>query len=123
MEKFKWMWRDEVMSEVEFDLNTGYVKVVNYTDDMLKRAFGVEEKPTIKDLDEFMEDRSVPENRKNIREILEYMGISKYDPHKITRITNGMMLHDHHWIMYEGNEHLTFKDIRPDLYKWGWTDK
>lgn len=74
------------------------VKIVNLTDDMLSRAFGVKERPSWEDFEAFLESRCMPRTRYGIREELSYMGIDAYDPFLILRETSGRVYGDHQYL-------------------------
>lgn len=68
---------------------TRKVKIVNFTDDYISRAFGIEERPSWEDFEYFLEDRCMPRTRYGIREELSYMGLDVYDPFQIVEKTKG----------------------------------
>ena len=73
---------------------TEKVQIVNLTDDMLSRAFGVREQPTWEDYLEFLESRCMPRTRYGIREELNSYGINSYDPFQIVEKTKGRVYGD-----------------------------
>lgn len=73
---------------------TEKVQIVNLTDDMLSRAFGVREQPTWEDYLEFLESRCMPRTRYGIREELNSYGIDSYDPFQIVEKTKGRVYGD-----------------------------
>lgn len=77
---------------------TEKVKIVNLTDDMVSRAFGVEEKPDWNDYEEFLESRCMPRTRYGIREELRSIGINSYDPFQIVQVTRGRVYDDHQYL-------------------------
>lgn len=77
---------------------TRKVKIINLTDDMLSRAFGVNEKPNWEDYENFLESRCMPRTRFGIREELRYMGIDSYDPFLIIGETAGRVYGDHQYL-------------------------
>lgn len=77
---------------------TGKVKILNLTDDMISRAFGIKEKPDWEDFEEFLESRCMPRTRYGIREELEDMGIDTYDVFRITEQTSGRVYGDAQWL-------------------------
>lgn len=78
---------------------TEKVKIINLTDDMLSRAFGVNEHPDWEDYKLFLESRCMPRTRFGIREELSYMGIDSYDPFLIIAETAGRVYGDHQYLM------------------------
>ena len=77
---------------------TRKVKIVNLTEDLLSRAFGVREKPGWEEYEQFLEDRCMPRTRFGIREELRDMGIDSYDPFLILRETAGRVYGDHQYL-------------------------
>lgn len=83
---------DDVMQEI---------KVKNYVDDVMYRAFGVNNHPNYADYLEFLESRCFPRNRDKNKIILEELGLPFYDPFSIVRKTEGRMAEDDFWIYIE----------------------
>ena len=110
--RFSYMVKDEVIAEVEFNYSTGKVKVKNYIDDPVMLPFGVNENPTIKDLDRFLESRCVSRNRGNLKDVLNLIGVEEYDPYLIVRETYGLLWDDYSWIKFEDEVDLTYEDIK-----------
>ncbi len=110
-EKFSAMWKDELTAEVEFSYPENYVKVKNYSNDVIKIPFGVNNNPNIRDLEDFLEDRCFPRERHNCKEILRELGLMMYDPIEIIKITHGIILEDFMWIKFYG-EDLNYEDVR-----------
>lgn len=100
--KFKVMWRNDIVADVEVDYRSKKVRVINHTDNLIKRPFGINEKPTIKDLDEFLEGRCFPRDRVNCDQLLEDLGLKVYDPLSIVEITHGRQFDDYMWIKFQG---------------------
>lgn len=74
------------------------IKIVNLTDDMLSRAFGVRENPTWDDYEEFLESRCMPRTRYGIRDELKNLGLDSYDPFLIVEKTQGRVYGDGQWL-------------------------
>ena len=70
----------------------------NYTDQMIKTAFGKNLLPSWMDLEAFLEERCVPAQRAGLREYLEALGLDEYDPLAIIRKTGGRMAEDDQWM-------------------------
>ena len=77
---------------------TRRVKIVNLTDRMTSRAFGVREKPDWEDYEEFLESRCMPRTRYGIREELRNLGVDSYDPFQIVEKTKGRVYGDGQWL-------------------------
>lgn len=73
----------------------------NYTDNIVKTAFGNNTAPTWEDFQNFMEERCVPKSRSGIREYLETIGVEEYNPMEIIKKTNGRMAEDNQWLKWE----------------------
>lgn len=73
----------------------------NYTDNIVKTAFGNNAAPTWGDFQSFLEERCVPKSRSGIREYLETIGVESYEPLKIIEKTKGRMAEDNQWIKLE----------------------
>lgn len=86
--------REEPATIIDVCSLTHKVSIVNFTDDMLSRAFGIKEKPDWKDFEEFLESRCMPRTRYGIREELSYMGLDVYDPFQIVEETKGRVYGD-----------------------------
>lgn len=70
----------------------------NYTDNLIKTAFGKNALPTWEDFAAFLEERCVPRERAGLREFLESFGLEEYEPLEIIKRTKGRMAEDNQWI-------------------------
>ena len=77
------------------------VKVKNYTDKIMFRAFGVVETPDYDQYLEFLESRCFPSSRDKMKLILKDLDLPFYDPMMIIEITEGRMAEDDFWIRIE----------------------
>lgn len=99
--KFKYIKSNgELIAEVSFTWCPPKVEVINYTDDKFIRPFGSIKKPTIEDLEWFLEDRCFPRTRANCKELLESMGLDNYDPIEIIKRTGGNCNEDDFFIKF-----------------------
>ena len=73
----------------------------NYTDNIVKTAFGNNDCPDWNDFISFLEEHCLPKSRAGIREYLEAIGVSEYDPMEIIKKTAGRMAEDYQWIEME----------------------
>lgn len=80
------------------DFTAQELAIENHTDQMIHRAFGVNEHPTWPDFLAFLEERCVPRTRIGIQHILEEMGLTEYDPVRIVEISQGRMAEDAQWL-------------------------
>lgn len=77
------------------------VHIMNYTDNLMFRAFGVEENPNYERYIEFLESRCFPESRDKMKLILKDLDLPFYDPFMIIEKTEGRMAEDDFWIRIE----------------------
>ena len=77
------------------------VKICNYTNNLMFRAFGSKENPTFDDYQEFLKSRCFPENRDKIKLVLEDLNLPFYDAFLIIQKTQGRMADDNFWIEIE----------------------
>ena len=74
------------------------IAVMNESDDLLHRAFGIKVKPDWTDFMEFLESRCFPRKREDVDLILEELELDEYDPFAIVERTGGRMAEDLQWI-------------------------
>lgn len=101
LKRYRFYDGDKLCTSIYADMTDETLRIENHTDDIVTRAFGINESPTWKTLAEFLEDRCVPRERAGIREYLEAMGFVEYDPFEIVEKTNGKMAEDHQWLEIE----------------------
>ena len=89
-----YMYENTVCSVIDVDELARQVKVYNYIDNPLWRAFGVNTEPTYEDYEEFLESRCFPRTRDKIKLELKKLGIPFYDPIMIIEKTEGRMADD-----------------------------
>lgn len=92
---------NELCSIICADFTDETLKVQNYTDDIVKTAFGNNKLPTWEDFIDFLEERCIPKKRSGIREYLEAIGVAEYNPLEIIKKTKGKMAEDKQWIDIE----------------------
>ena len=92
------MYRDQVCTRILADYSHRRIMVLNETDDLLHRAFGVKIRPDWEDYEYFLESRCFPRERWNSRQLLEELGLDSYDPLQIIEKTQGRMAEDEQWI-------------------------
>ena len=74
------------------------LRAENYTDRLVKTAFGKNLYPSWQDLEAFLEERCIPRQRAGLREYLGAMGMEEYDPLAIIQKTQGRMAEDDQWM-------------------------
>lgn len=92
---------DQVCTVIDVDELEQKVKIRNYTDHLLYRAFGKIENPTFKEYEEFLESRCFPKTRDNLKLVLCELDIPFYDPLLITEKTQGRMSEDKFYLKIE----------------------
>ena len=70
----------------------------NYTDNLIKTAFGKNLLPSWAELEAFLEERCIPRQRAGLREYLEALGLDEYEPLAIIQKTKGRMSEDDQWM-------------------------
>ena len=92
---------EELCTTIVADNTERVLCTENYTDHVIKTAFGNNAVPTWEDLHHFLEERCVPRARAGLREYLESIGVEEYDPIEIIKKTEGRMAEDAQWIRIE----------------------
>ena len=87
-----------LLTEMEIDFVNQTVKIKNHTDNMIDRAFGVNEHPTMKDFEEFCEYRRIPQTRYNFKTEMRLRGITDTSPMGIMRFYHGRIDDDNCYI-------------------------
>ena len=75
------------------------IRIKNYVNNIMFRAFGANSNPTYEDYQKFLKSRCFPETRDKIKIQLDALGIPFYDPMLIIRKTQGRMAEDDFWIL------------------------
>ena len=89
-------------TEIEVDYINQIVKIKNYTDHPLDRAFGINENPTVKDYEAFLEERCMPKTRYRLKLELQMLRLTcGYNPLVIAKHFNGRTAGDDHYIIFE----------------------
>mgnify|MGYP000761310238 FL=1 len=101
MKKYSFYDNNELCTVIYADHTDKTVFAENFTDDLVKTAFGKKQFPTWDDFCAFIEERCVPAGRSGLREYLECIGLDEYEPFKIIMKTKGKMAEDSQWIDVE----------------------
>lgn len=96
--RMDFMCEDECCTQILVDFRREQIAIVNTTDDIIHRAFGIKAKPTWEDFMEFLESRCFPRTRDHLRLVLKDLGLDNYDPLAIIEKTKGRMAEDLQWI-------------------------
>ena len=92
---------DMLCTQICADFTCKDLSVENFTDNLVKTAFGKNLAPTWQDFENFLEERCVPRGRSGLREYLETIGVEEYIPLEIIKKTEGRMAEDDQWIRLE----------------------
>ena len=104
---FEVYWKDEITARVY--VRKKDVIISRYTDNPGKQLFA-EKKMTRYQLGKIFELRCWEKGRSDIGEILEYLGLSEYNPYEIVKKTHGVSYNDFIWFRFPG-EKITSKDV------------
>lgn len=86
---------------IDVDLVHRKIKIKNFTDNLIQRAFGSKEEVSYEDFEKFLESRCFPPTRDKMKIELDKLGIKAYDPMSIILKTQGRMADDNYYIMME----------------------
>jgi len=89
---------DILCTAIYVDFTVKKLVAENYLNDHIKTAFGKNTLPTWDDFLFFLKERCIPKERAGLREYLEAIGISEYDPVEIISKTAGRMADDNQWL-------------------------
>lgn len=95
------MLRNKVCTTILVDFNNEKVKVYNRTNDILHRAFGVVENPTWEEFQDFLMERCYSKDRGDIKDVLNRIGVTSYDPLQIVEKTQGRVREDPQWMRFK----------------------
>lgn len=118
---YMYMNREEPCTLIKVTGLIQKVEIMNFTDDLLSRAFGVKEHPDWEDYEEFLEFRCMPRTRFGIREELKALGVDSYDPVLIIEKTKGRLYDDSQWLekldasLLEQCEAVIAREINPTV--------
>lgn len=93
--------RSKLCTTIYADFTDETLAAENHIVDPVKTAFGNCALPTWADFQSFLEERCVPRQRAGLREYLEAIDLSEYDPLSIIQKTGGRMAEDEQWIEME----------------------
>lgn len=96
--RMEYMCKDDCCSVILVNVKEEKIAVINETDNLLHRAFGMKAEPTWADFEEFLESRCFPEDREDVDEILNDLELDEYEPLAIVQRTGGRMAQDLQWI-------------------------
>ena len=96
-----YMENGNINTLIDVDMTNRKVKIKNYTDNILARAFGNKENVIYEDYEEFLMSRCFPKSRDKIKIQLEMIGVPFYDPLLIIEKTKGKMADDDYYIQID----------------------
>lgn len=96
-----YMYKETVCTIIDVNEMKREVSVKNYTDNLMFRAFGVDENPDYTSYMEFLESRCFPRSRDKMKLVLKDLDLPFYDPFMIIEKTQGRMAEDDFWIKIE----------------------
>ena len=89
---------DSLCTTILADETAEKVLIENHTSDPLYTAFGVNNNPDWQDYQNFLEERCISKSRAGLKEYLNAIGVSEYNPLEIIRKTKGRMAEDRSWL-------------------------
>lgn len=96
--RMEFMCADDCCSVMLINSEEEKIEVINETDDLLHRAFGIKAKPTWEDFEAFLESRCFPRDREDVELLLADLELDEYEPLAIVERTEGRMAGDKQWI-------------------------
>lgn len=96
-----YMNKQNICTIIDVDVMKQKIKIKNYTNNLIYRAFGRNENPTFKDYEDFLKSRCFPETRDKLKLVIEDLNLPFYDPFLIIEKTEGRMADDDFWIKIE----------------------
>ncbi len=99
--RIDFMYKTSVCTTIFVDFWNEKIKITNKTDDILHRAFGMNENPTWDDFNAFLADRCFSKSRGDRKAILKAIGVGSYDPIQIVEQTKGKTYEDSQWMRFK----------------------
>lgn len=99
--QIRYMFKNRICTVIDVDFLHEKIDIVNFTEDILHRAFGVVTQPTWKQFEEFLAERCFPATRGNIKTLLKELGLTAYDPLQIVEKTDGRTAEDELWMQFQ----------------------
>ena len=106
--RLDFMYKQKVCTEIYVDFENKQIKIINRTNDIMKKAFGVKENPTWEDFESFLEERCFPNSRALKKTILQRIGVDSYDPLQILELNKGRTADDNQYINFTRKRRLAF---------------
>ena len=100
-----YMKGNKINTIIDVSLIDRKIRVKNYTNNIIDRAFGNKENITFEDYEKFLESRCFPKTRDKMKIQLDLLNLSYYDPLMIIEKTKGEMADDdYHVEIIRGNK-------------------
>lgn len=96
-----YMLGERICTLIDIDEKKQLISIVNYTNNVLDRAFGNNLNPDYEDYKNFLKERCFPEGRDMLKVELRKLDIPFYDPFLIIEKTEGRVYGDEFWIKVE----------------------
>lgn len=96
-----YMYKHNICTLIDVDQIKQEIRIINYTNNLMFRAFGINENPSFEDYQEFLKSRCFPETRDKLKLVLNDLDLPFYDPFLIIQKTEGKMAEDDFWIKIE----------------------
>jgi predicted DNA-binding protein YlxM (UPF0122 family) len=106
--RLDFMFRQKVCTEIYVNFADKKIKIVNRTNDIMKRAFGINENPDWNDFKQFLEERCFPKSRAFRKTILKKIGADGYDTLQILEKTDGRTAEDNQYVRFTRKELYAF---------------
>ena len=94
-------YKENLCTVIDVNEPTRKIAIKNFVRNPIYCAFGVNNAPTFKDYEDFLESRCFPRSRDKMKIILRDLGLPFYDPFLIIQKTKGKMAEDDFWIEIE----------------------
>lgn len=92
--RFWYMCPKGVCTIIDVDEHSRKVRLHNYAENLLYRAFGCVEEPTYEQYEKFLESGCFPRTRDKMKLMLRHLELPFYDPMLIIEKTKGRMADD-----------------------------
>ena len=99
--QIRYMFKNRICTIINVDFLHETIDVVNFTEDILHRAFGAITQPSWKQFEEFLTERCFPVTRGNAKILLRELGLTAYDPLQIVEKTAGRTAEDELWMQFQ----------------------
>ena len=94
-------YKESLCTVIDVNEPSRKIAIKNFVRNPIFCAFGVNNAPTFRDYEEFLESRCFPRSRDKMKIILRDLGLPFYDPFLIIQKTKGKMAEDDFWIEIE----------------------